>query len=67
MKNNCAGASLGSQEPIRLPVVSTKEFMYSKACVLKGGCGVKNYIAPKSNLKSNVFASGFHFSNKVFS
>ena len=41
MKNNRAGASLGSQEPIRLPVVSTKEFMYSKGCVLKGGYGAK--------------------------
>ena len=30
MKNNRAGSSLASQEPIRLPVLSTKEFFYSK-------------------------------------
>jgi len=30
MKNNRAGSSLAAQEPIRLPVISTKEFKYTK-------------------------------------
>ena len=29
MKNNRAGSSLSAQDPIRLPVLSTKEFNYS--------------------------------------